>query len=112
LVSTTGSGYLRPLLEETTNGIIITILITLPSDIHGNNMSEECFFSREKKKTDKQKEFIVNPGHKIATQTAILRNPNLSIDLHQNRQINRQADDRFHFPGHPIMHIFVYLCAF
>jgi hypothetical protein len=25
------------------------------------------FFSREKKKTDKQPDFIVNPGHKIAT---------------------------------------------
>jgi hypothetical protein len=78
LVST-GSGYLRPLLEETIDGIII---ITLPSDIHGNNIRvRSVFFRGRKKKTDKQTDFIVNPGHKIATKTAILRNPNLSIDF-------------------------------
>ncbi len=45
----TGSGYLRPLLEETIDGIII---ITLPSDIHGNNIQVKSvlFFAGEKKR--------------------------------------------------------------
>jgi hypothetical protein len=59
LVST-GSGYLRPLLEETINGIII---ITLPSDIHGNNIqARSVFFPLEKKKDQQADRFHCKSG--------------------------------------------------
>jgi hypothetical protein len=57
-----------------------SLLITLPSDIHGNNMSEECFFLREKKKDRQADRFHCKSG---------TQNSNINGNFKKSKSVDR-----------------------